>query len=811
MRQTGPRQDSQNAGFQNPDSQNSVLRSDFIRHFYTAIFIVALAGLTACSSLPHSSSTSSSGENSTNNPPSISLSPDNPQIASGTTQQFTAQLQNTSNTAVVWQASVGTISNSGLFHAPSVTTSTPVSIIATSAADSSVIAKVDASVVPAQKIAVLKIMTASLAAATSGVAYDSSLSATGGQSPYQWTVTSGSLPSGLQLNGSSGAISGVPAKAGNFTFTVTVKDATSRQVAQALSLAVAANTSGSFDGPAELPRTSLSTTLADTPAPGKTIQVAAGGDFQAALNSASCGDIITLQAGSTFSGLFKFPQKSCDADHWIIVRTSAPDSSLPAEGTRMTPCYAGVASLPGRPDFHCAATNNVLAKLVFTTVSGSGPVMFESGANHYRLIGLEITRLGGTSLVANLIGPETNAAANNIILDRLWVHGTAQDETTRGVFLTGMTSTALIDSFLTDFHCVAITGSCTDSQAVAGGLGSLAGGPYKISDNFLEAASENILFGGGAATTTPADIEIQQNHFFKPLIWMSGQPGFVGGTDGHPFVVKNDLELKNAQRVLFEGNIVEYSWGGFSQTGYSLVLTPKNQSSGTTDTCPACMVTDVTIRYSTVSHTAAGIDIANAESDNGGIAAGGGRYSLHDITLDDINSAFYQGSGPLVLVMNVWPTHILGDISINHITGFGDPTQQTLVVGNSVTNPQMANFIFTNNIVVSAQAPVWSTGGGKTNCAFSDVPVTVITSCFSPYTFATNAFIGTGAGYPPSKWPANNFFPADAAAVQFVNFNNAVGGDYQLLSSSPYKNAGSDGKDLGADIEAIAAATVNAN
>ena len=61
--------------------------------------------------------------------------------------------------------------------------------------------------------------------------------------------------------------------------------------------------------------------------------------------------------------------------------------------------------------------------------------------------------------------------------------------------------------------------------------------------------------------------------------------------------------------------------------------------------------------------------------------------------------------------------------------------------------------------------------------------------------------------YGPSKWPANNMFPANPAAVQFVNYNNGNGGDYHLLSSSPYKNAGSDGKDLGADIDTILADT----
>jgi len=779
--------------------------SMFIERFFTVILILALGAFTACSSLPQSSSSTA---NSSHTVPSISLAPENSQIPSGATQQFTAQVQNTSNTGVVWSANVGSISSTGLFSAPKVTASQPVTIIATSLADSTVIAKVTATVVAPQKLAALKIMTSGLAPATSGIAYDSTLSASGGAAPYQWLLTSGALPSGLQLNSSTGLISGVPNQAGTSSFTLTLKDAAAHQTAQSMSMTVARNASGAFDGPAELPRVTLPTSLADTPAPGTTTPVAAGGDLQAALDNASCGDTITLQAGATFGGLFYLPQKSCDSGHWIIIRTSAPDSSLPPEGTRLTPCYAGVASLPGRPSFNCSSTANVLAKLVFTNKTGSGPLLLESGANHYRLIGLEITRTAGTSVVSNLITPETGVPANNIILDRVWMHGTAQDETTRGIYLAGVTSAAVIDSFFTDFHCIAITGACTDSQAIGGGGGNLPAGPYKIFDNFLEASGENILFGGGAATTSPADIEIQQNHLFKPLIWMAGQPGFVGGANGNPFVVKNNFELKNGQRVLFEGNIVEYTWGGFTQYGYSLVLTPKNQAIAAGNVCPSCLVTDVTIRYSTVSHAAAGINLANVLSENGGMAAGGGRYSIHDITLDDISGTRYQGQGPLVLVLNNWITNILGSISINHITGFGDPSRPVLTVGNDVSNPKMADFTFTNNLVSAGAFPVYSSGG-KTNCAYSDIPVTVLETCFDPYSFVSNAFIVTPAP-TPSKWPAGNYFPVNAAAVQFVNFNNGVGGDYHLLPSSPYKNAGPDGKDLGADVDAILAATANA-
>src|SRR5262249_40350607 len=147
-----------------------------------------------------------------------------------------------------------------------------------------------------------------------------------------------------------------------------------------------------FDGPAELPRVYVSSALSATPSPGKVISVHSGENLQSAIDVGNCGDRIELQAAAVFSGIFRFPNKNCDDGHWITIRTSAPDSSLPPEGTRLTPCYAGVSALPSRPDFHCKSTQNVLAKIEFNKSSGVGPLIFRSGASHYRFIGLEVTR-----------------------------------------------------------------------------------------------------------------------------------------------------------------------------------------------------------------------------------------------------------------------------------------------------------------------------------------------------------------------------------------------------------------------------------
>src|SRR2546426_751401 len=428
----------------------------------------------------------------------------------------------------------------------------------------------------------------------------------------------------------------------------------------------------------ELPRVYLDTTYALPTGP--TITVPAGGDFQAALNSAQPGSVIVLQAGATYAGNFSLPNKT--GSGWIYIQSSAL-TSLPAPGTRVTPAQAAL-----------------MPKLIDTSGlhNGSAPgyptIQTQPTAHHYRLVGLEITTnwttgsLNATDYaLVNLDCPWSCSALSqvptNIVIDRSYIHGTPTGNIRNGLILNSA-STAIIDSWIADIHEIS-----NQSHAIIAFDGP---GPFKIVNNELQAAGLGIYFSDQARLTVPADIEVRGNHLFKPLSWWHPGDPNAGLTT---WSVKNSFELKNAARVLVDGNVFENAWNDYFQTnsGAGITLTPRAGNCG----CSWHLVQDVTITHNIITNTIT--------------TSGGG---LNGNTLNTLNAS-YPG------------------------------------------------YLFTKNAMV----------GGTDN----------------PY-------------------PTGNFFPSSYNPG--VGFANYAGADYHLAASSPYKNAGTDGRDLGADIDAVLAATATA-
>ena len=574
---------------------------------------------------------------------------------------------------------------------------------------------------------------------------------------------------------------------------------------------------GPADGPASVPTACYETELDATPSPGALTNVSPTASLQTAIDNASCGDTLVLQAGQTYPG-FSLPNKNCDADHYIMIRSSALSSGLPTEGIRATPCNAGVSSLPGRPALNCTSTSNVMARIA-GAANASRIISTAAGANYYRLVGLEIADTGANGVKGGYYDLVMLIGADHIIIDRCWIHGSLIGEDIKGVEFENSSYIAVVDSYISDIHSK-LSGYGADSSAI----GSVTGtGPVKIVDNFLEASGVSILWGGGASSTNVTDVEIRRNHVFKPFTWWTLSPSYFGTA----FAVKNLFESKSGVREFVEGNIFEDNWAQ-AQKGTAILFGPKNQYGE----CSGCTVHDVVFRYNIIRHAVNGIDIFVVRATTCPGEAGNGTghcsyppgplygLSIHDNLLDDISEfTYFPGDccsdGSLFAILTDQPDNWPHDISIEHNTGFP--------VGSGIANvtitgaPQVfANFSFDNNLMTSGNYGFHEVlpMGHKPGCGAKSGSgmIGTLNGCMgNTWTAQGNVFANSSSPssskFPGDPLPAGNVEESSSDALSFVNFNNGNGGDYHLLSSSRYKGTASDGKDPGADIDSILSAT----
>jgi Putative Ig domain len=120
------------------------------------------------------------------------------------------------------------------------------------------------------------VTTASLPSGTVGVAYSSQLAATGGTNSYTWAITSGALPTGLNLS-TGGLISGTPSANATFGFNVTATDANGQPATRTLAITISsATTTTAGGGGGGTTTTTTATTTTTTTLAGTTTTTVAG-------------------------------------------------------------------------------------------------------------------------------------------------------------------------------------------------------------------------------------------------------------------------------------------------------------------------------------------------------------------------------------------------------------------------------------------------------------------------------------------------------------------------------------------------------
>jgi len=140
----------------------------------------------------------------------------------------------------------------------------------------------------------------------------------------------------------------------------------------------------------------------------------------------------------------------------------------------------------------------------------------------------------------------------------------------------------------------------SDAQAIFGRSGTKN---LLVEDSYLEAAGENILFGGdraGSVDKIPTKIRIRRCTLSKPLTWR-GMPNVS---------VKTLFELKNAIDVLLEHCHLQNCWKQ-QQVGYGIVLSPRNQYGDE----PWSIVKKVKIQYNLCRYMAGGINLLGKDNE----------------------------------------------------------------------------------------------------------------------------------------------------------------------------------------------------
>jgi len=451
-----------------------------------------------------------------------------------------------------------------------------------------------------------------------------------------------------------------------------------------------------------------------------TTTITAGADLQAALNAAHPGDVLVLQAGARYVGPFTLPPNPTGPP--ITIRSSAvlPERRIGPQDAALLPTLA--------------------SPVAWAILDGTG-------ASNWRLDGIAFEPVvDGTGEVILL------QDSTNIYMDRLLIVGGVNGQK-RGIRGNGQQIT------VTRSYIANIARASQDSQAFCAWDGA---GPYTLTNNYLEAASENVMFGGAdskAPDRVPSDILVEGNNFTKRLEWK-----------GAGLVVKNLFELKVGRRITIRGNVFERNWTD-GQTGFGILMKTVDQGG----TAPWSALEDVLFEQNVVRDTENGFNIlGNDYAQPSGRTT---RITIRNNLLVTPGVAFQLGGE-------------IGDLAIDHNTIDQGYTLMSVYKG-TVWNAGAAaarpgtyaveHLTYTNNL---ARHNTYGVKGQGTA-----VGTPSLTAHTVSYAWTNNVLAG-GAGFP---YPSITWFPTMAVYVLSFDAN------YHLVTGSPYISAATDGKDVGVD------------
>ncbi len=247
----------------------------------------------------------------------------------------------------------------------------------------------------------------------------------------------------------------------------------------------------------------------------------------------------------------------------------------------------------------------------------------------------------------------------------------------------------------------------------------------------------------------------------KPLEWRKSN-----------WTVKNLFELKNARRVLVEGNLFERNWSA-AQVGFAILFTVRNPG----NVAPWSTVEDVTFQNNIVRGVAGGINILGHDTNARSQQVRG--IVIRNNLFEDVSHRTWGGNG-MFLQVGDEPA----DITVEHNTVIQTGNVVTAYGGTRASPRPIRGFRFANNIAIHNTYGLFGNGFGT--------GMTAINVYFPGGEIEGNVIAGGNS----SRYPAGNAFPSvDDLMSDFVN---AERGDYRLKPGA-LSGVSTDGDQPGVD------------
>ncbi len=528
----------------------------------------------------------------------------------------------------------------------------------------------------------------------------------------------------------------------------------------------------------------------------------------------------SAQSSATVTSMAQLRQEYLNCKEEIIIpagttliATNETDATLPIRSCSNYVTIRSSGTMPNiqnriNPTTNASSLATIKGRLYYIPA-----LLIGNGASKIRFVGIKFESSDDQTISENQttiveIGRDQTSPSDNpskIIFEHCVINPPDSRNVRHGILNDGY-KVAMISSW---FGNIKMPVNTTDSQAVYTVNGR---GAHVYNNTFLEASSENVIYGGGHSLDdlVTRNIEFRRCFFDKRLSW---------NTTPATYTVKNIFEIKNARQMYIEGCVFEHHWvsgQSFAIVFSSTVLSSPSEPPGFWVICE-----DIVMENSRVSHVQGGLSFVLMNGQQGGgdprfVGLKPNNIIIRNVLFEDITD----------LIINNNPTGngifaqagAVDDIQLDHVTAFSAFNSLSFTGAHQTFRFSLKNSIIGLNgygIVASVPSSIFGENALKEATSYPETPTQ------GTWTLSKNVFpvIDSLQQINPSIYPNGgnscntlpnpftNCYPVDRPNFPSVGFTNYAGGNYQLLPSSIYTNQASDATNPGANYPVISART----